>query len=119
MSDHLTPDDFFEFIDRGGGSGPVGHHLMSCAECLLELDFLLLAEAPATPEEEAILDEIPKVTAEDLLERLRPRIASSGQLGFFRLYSPLGWSGCGRRTCSHVTCPDSSGGPSRFDIGIL
>ena len=51
---------------------------MSCPECLFELDFLLLAEVPATPEEEAILDEIPEVTAEDLLERLRPRIGSSG-----------------------------------------
>ena len=49
MSDHLTPEALFEFIDEGGGSGPVGHHLLSCPECLLELDFLLLAEAPATP----------------------------------------------------------------------
>jgi len=53
MSDHLTPEDFFEFIDRG--SGP-GHHLMGCPECLFELDFLLLAEAPATAGEEAALD---------------------------------------------------------------
>ena len=41
MSDHLTPEEFFEFIDQGGGSGPAGHHLMGCPECLLELDFLL------------------------------------------------------------------------------
>jgi len=46
MIDHLTPEDFFEFIDQGGGSGPAGHHLLSCPECLFELDFLLLAEAP-------------------------------------------------------------------------
>ena len=45
MSDHLTPEDFFEFIDQGGSSGPAGHHLMGCPECLFELDFLLLAEA--------------------------------------------------------------------------
>ena len=54
MSDHLTPEDFFEFIDQGGGRGPVGHHLMDCPECLFELDFLLLAEAPATPQEETV-----------------------------------------------------------------
>ena len=78
MSDHLTPEDFYEFIDRSGGRGPVGHHLMNCPRCLFELDFLLLAEAPATPEEEAILDELPAVTVEVLLERLWPRIAWSG-----------------------------------------
>ncbi len=77
MSDHLTPEDFFEFIDQGGSSGPTGQHLVDCAECLFELDFLLLCEARATPEEEAILDELPEVTAEDLLERLRSRIARS------------------------------------------
>jgi hypothetical protein len=32
MSDHLKPEDFFEFIDRGGGSGLAGWHLMSCPE---------------------------------------------------------------------------------------
>ncbi len=77
MSEHLTPEEFFEFIDQGGSSGPAGRHLFSCPECLFELDFLLLAEAPATTEEEAILDEIPEVTAEALLERLRPGICSS------------------------------------------
>ena len=46
---------------------------MYCPDCLHVLDLILLAEAPATPEEEAILDELPEVTAEDLLERLRPR----------------------------------------------
>ena len=44
MSDHLSPGEFFEFIDQGGGSGPVGWHLLACPECLFELDFLL-AEA--------------------------------------------------------------------------
>ena len=75
--DHLTPEEFFEFIDQGGGSGPAGRHLMVCPECLFELDFLLLAETPATPEEEAVLRSLPKWTAEELLERLRPKIASS------------------------------------------
>ena len=55
-SSHLSPEDFFEFIDQGGGSGP--GHLMSCPECLFELDFLLLCEAPATPEEETVLKAI-------------------------------------------------------------
>jgi len=50
---------------------------MSCSKCLELLDLILLGEAPATPEEEAALDELPAVTAEDLLERLRPRIARS------------------------------------------
>ena len=40
MSDHLTPEDFFEFIDQGSGRGGMGHHLMDCPECLFELDFL-------------------------------------------------------------------------------
>ena len=75
MSDHLNPEDFFEFIDQGGGSGPVGRHLLACPECLFELDFLLLAEAPATVEEKAVLGQIPNVTAEDLLTRLRPRVS--------------------------------------------
>ena len=55
---HLEPEDFFEFIDRGGGSGPAGRHLLSCPECLHVLDLILLAEAPATPEEEAFLDNL-------------------------------------------------------------
>ena len=54
MSDHLSPEEFLEFIDRGASSGTVGRHLLSCPECLFELDFLLLSEVPATPEEEAI-----------------------------------------------------------------
>jgi len=37
---------------------------------------ILLAEAPATPEEEAAPDELPEVTAEDVVERLRSRIGS-------------------------------------------
>ena len=45
---HLSPEQFFEFIDQGGGSGPAGHHLLSCLECLYVLDMILLAEAPAT-----------------------------------------------------------------------
>ena len=56
MSDHLTPEEFFEFIDQGGRSGPAGYHLMNFPECLFELDFLLLAEVPETAEEEAALD---------------------------------------------------------------
>jgi hypothetical protein len=54
MSDHLTPEDIFEFIDRGGGPGLAGNQLMDCPECLYVPD-MILAEAPATPEEEAIL----------------------------------------------------------------
>ena len=69
MNDHLTPEDFFEFIDQGGGSGPAGRHLMSCPECLFELDFLLLAEAPHTPEEEVVLSQLPTVSPKDLLAR--------------------------------------------------
>ena len=79
MSDHLSPEEFFESIDQGGSSGPAGHHLMSCPECLFELDFLLLAEVPPTPEEETVLRSLPKWTAEELLERLRPKLASARQ----------------------------------------
>jgi len=57
MSEHLTPEELFEFIDQGGGSGSAGHHLLSCPECLFEMDFLLLAEAPPTPEEQYRLGE--------------------------------------------------------------
>lgn len=78
MSDHLSPEEFFEFIDQGGSPGPAGRHLMGCPECLYVLDMILLAEALPMPEEEAALHELPEVTAEDLLERLRPRIARSG-----------------------------------------
>ena len=85
MSDHLTAEEFFEFVDQGGGSGPVGRHLMSCQECLFELDFLLLAEGPATPAEEAALDAIPDVTAEDLLARC---LAVWSRLGVGILISP-------------------------------
>ncbi len=67
--DHLTPEEFFEFIDQGGGPGPAGRHLMVCPECLFELDFLLLCEAPATPEEEAVLSQLPAVSPTDLLAR--------------------------------------------------
>ncbi len=77
MRDHLTPEDFFEFIDQGGSSGPVGHHLMGCPECSAELDFLLLAGAPATPEEEAVLSGLPEWTPEELLERLLQKVESS------------------------------------------
>ncbi len=69
MSDHLTPEEFLEFIDQGGNSGPAGHHLMDCPECLFELDMILLAEVPATPEEEAALDL--------LLSRLGPEETSA------------------------------------------
>ena len=79
MNDHLSPEDFFEFI-QGGGSGPVGHHLLSCAECLYVLDLILLAEAPATLEEEVVLDQIPKLTAVDLLTRVQLPNSNAGQL---------------------------------------
>ena len=42
---------------------------MGCPQCLFVLDFLLLAEAPATPEEEAALDL--------LLSRLGPEETSA------------------------------------------
>ena len=45
MSEHWTPEEFFGFIDQGGSSGPVGHHLMDCPECLETLDMILLGEA--------------------------------------------------------------------------
>lgn len=73
MSDPPTPEELFEFIDEGGNSGPAGRHLMDCRECLFELDMILLAEAPKTAEEEAILNEIPAVTGEEVLERFRHR----------------------------------------------
>jgi len=76
MSDHLTPEDFFEFIDQGGGSGQVGRHLLSCAECLHVLDMVLLAEAPATAEERAALDEIPQIHPKEFRRRLRQRFSS-------------------------------------------
>ena len=77
MSDHLTPEELFEFIDQGGSSGPVGRHLLICPECLWLLDDILLCEAPATAAEDRLLDELPEVTAEDLLERLRERARRS------------------------------------------
>ena len=46
MSDHLTPEDFFEVIDRGGGSGPIGQHLLITGE---------IRPSSPTPTEEAVL----------------------------------------------------------------
>ena len=54
-------------------------HLAFCQECLEVLDLILLGEAPATLEEEAALEMLPKWTLEEMLERLRPRIASSSR----------------------------------------
>ncbi len=78
MSDHLTPEDLFEFIDQGGGSGPAGWHLLSCPECLNVPDLILLAEVPATSEEETILSRMPGLSADDLPSPLRPGIGPSG-----------------------------------------
>ena len=64
-------------LDGGGGSGRAGRHVMECSECLHVLDLILLAERPATPEEEAALDELPEVTGEDV-QRRRSGIGLSG-----------------------------------------
>ena len=34
---HLTPEELFEFIDQGGGSGPAGHHLPLFHPCITGL----------------------------------------------------------------------------------
>ncbi len=78
MSDHLTPEDFFEFIDRGGSSGPVGQHFLSCSESLNVPDLILLAEVLATSEQEAILSRMPGLSADDLPSPLRSGIGPSG-----------------------------------------
>ena len=55
MSDHLTPEELFEFIDQGGGSGPADITSWAARNALFVLDLILLAEVPPTPEEEAAL----------------------------------------------------------------
>ena len=52
---------------------------MDCPECLFELDLLLLCEAPATLEEEAILSQLPAVSPKDLLARSTPRVTGDRQ----------------------------------------
>ena len=78
MTDHLSPEEFFDFLDQSGSSGPVGRHLLSCPECLNVPDLILLAEVPATSEEETILSRMPGLSADDLPFPLRPGIGPSG-----------------------------------------
>ena len=37
MSEHLSPEDFFEFIDQGGGSGPAGRHVSRWSHLVVRL----------------------------------------------------------------------------------
>lgn len=59
MSDHFDAGAVLRVHRPGGWLGPAGWHLQSCSECLFELDFLLLAELAATPEEELVLEQMP------------------------------------------------------------
>ena len=55
LDDHLTPGDFFRFIDRGleGCTNcPLERHLTNCPECLETLDMCLLAEVQSDRAEE-------------------------------------------------------------------
>ena len=78
--DHLTGEDFFHFIDGGRERctwGPVERHLIGCEECLGTLVMIVRAEASPTPEEEARLRNLPRRSPKEMLDLLRPLIAST------------------------------------------
>jgi len=52
---------------------------MVCSECLYVLDLILLAEAPATPEEAVLLSQLPEFTAEGLLTLLHIGVTGDGE----------------------------------------
>ncbi len=75
---HLTPDDFYHFIDGGlEGLGRVESHLADCPECSETLAMIVRGQRPWTAEEEAALSKLPQRTPEELLDRLKPLIAAS------------------------------------------
>ena len=58
LDNHLTPEDFFHFIERGlegNTSGTLERHLTICPECLETLDMCLLAEVQPDLAEEFAL----------------------------------------------------------------
>ena len=77
---HLTPEDFYHFIDgglEGCSSGRIESHLTDCPECLETLAMIVRFQRPWTAEEESVLSKLPHRTPDKLLERLKPVIAAS------------------------------------------
>ena len=80
LDNHLTPGDFFRFIDRGleGCTNcPLEQHLTTCSECLEILDVILLAGVQSDLAEELARWRLLGLTPEELLERLRPQVGAS------------------------------------------
>ncbi len=80
LENHLTPGDFFRFIDRGleGCTNcPLERHLTACSECLEALDVILLADVQSDLAEELARWRLLDLTPKELLERLRPHIPAS------------------------------------------
>ena len=79
LDNHLTPGDFFRFIDRGleGCTNcPLERHLTNCPECLETLDMCLLAEVQSDLAEELALWRLLGRAPEELLKRLGPRFGA-------------------------------------------
>ena len=81
-ANHLTPEDFYHFIDGGlDGLGRVESHLAECPECLETLAMIVRGRDPLTSQEEAALNELPQRSPEGTLERLRPLIVATWKQG--------------------------------------
>ena len=79
-NDHLSPEDFYHFIDEDLDDctrESVERHLVGCEGFLETLALIVRAEAPPTPEEEALLKKRPGKSQKEMLERLRPVIAGT------------------------------------------
>lgn len=78
--EHLTDDEFLRFFEgnlRPDEAPAVEEHLTGCEECKEAVDLALMAHAPATAEEQALLDQLPCDSVEETLEKLKPAIRAS------------------------------------------
>jgi tetratricopeptide (TPR) repeat protein len=79
-SGHLDPADFLDFIEGRLARTrrlQVEAHLESCADCVESLGMIARADRPATREEQAELARLLELRPSEVVERLRPAIASS------------------------------------------
>jgi tetratricopeptide (TPR) repeat protein len=79
-SDHLGPEDVYNFIERK--LSPKHHHaveehLDQCADCVETVAMVLRSERPASADEQAILARTREVDPKEMARSLAPVIASS------------------------------------------
>lgn len=78
--DHLEPEAFHDLIEGHGSNryrAGLEEHLDGCPRCVETLALILSMDRPATAAEEATLARLPRVTPEERVRALAPRIASS------------------------------------------